>query len=137
MGLGKKIWLLSKAEPIKSKNKTQLNKVLEKRYMQTLFGEYNPNYWWEKTPVPYYPTYPTYIVKEEDEKKEGQLAKDYCRYCLSEDEKFAVKMGAMEEHGLLTFEGKELLIELFNEDKRVQTVFYEALRKLRKEEHGK
>lgn len=76
---------------------------------------------------------PTYIYKyiEKEPEKKSELVKDYCEAILTEDEKLAVEMGAMDEVGLLTFAGKELLIELFNDNVEVQKAFYDTLKKMK------
>lgn len=82
---------------------------------------------------------PTYIYKyiEKEPEEKSELVKDYCQAILTDEEKLAVEMGAMDGVGLLTFAGKELLIEIFNDNEEVQRVFYDTLKKMNKDKKEK
>lgn len=63
-----------------------------------------------------------------------RLAKKYRETVLSDDEKLAIEMGAMDENGGVTEAGKELLASMLFSDQDVKRIFFKTLRDLHEDE---
>lgn len=82
-----------------------------------------------------FPTY-TFTIYETNSKQDNEneennmsnLTKIYNNLNLSEDEQLARKHGALDEKGLLTEEGKDLLLNILLKDTDIKKKFFDAIK---------
>ena len=97
---------------------------------------------WEKYNYNEY-TYPektntTYAYKflHEPEEEKMTLTKQYLHQKKNSNDRKAIELGVMDDDGILTSSGKELLLTILLEDKEIRSKFDKVVESLLEEEDG-